>query len=90
MRIFPTLAPIVVMLKTVIYDLRIFMLFYMILICMFCQVFAVLGLGNNIYIQSSDRLLKGKGKGGGSGGGRPEGDDDFLDQIAIQDSHPGA
>lgn len=36
LRIFPTLAPIVVMLKTVIYDLRIFMFFYLILITMFC------------------------------------------------------
>ena len=36
LRIFPTLAPIVVMLKTVIYDLRIFMLFYTILICLYC------------------------------------------------------
>ena len=33
------------MLKTVIYDLRIFMLFYTILIGLFCMVFAVLGLG---------------------------------------------
>ena len=33
------------MLKTVIYDLRIFMLFYTLLISIFCLVFAVLGLG---------------------------------------------
>lgn len=35
------------MLKTVIYDLRIFMLFYTILISIFCLVFAVVGLGNS-------------------------------------------
>jgi hypothetical protein len=50
LRIFPTLAPIVVMLKTVIYDLRIFMFFYMILIGMYCQTFGILGLGNNVYL----------------------------------------
>jgi hypothetical protein len=33
------------MLKTVIYDLRIFMLFYTILIGLFCLVLAVIGLG---------------------------------------------
>jgi hypothetical protein len=73
LRIFPTLAPIVVMLKTVIYDLRIFMLFYFVLIFMFCQVFAILGLGNKINLDNySDegsgigRLLAKKGGGGGS------------------------
>ena len=45
LRVYPTLTPIIVMLKTVIYDLRIFMLFYMILIALFCLVLAVLGLG---------------------------------------------
>ena len=45
LRVFPTLTPIIVMLKTVIYDLRIFMLFYSLLIGIFCLVFAVLGLG---------------------------------------------
>ena len=47
LRVYPTLTPIIVMLKTVIYDLRIFMLFYTILIGLFCLVFAVLGLGNS-------------------------------------------
>ena len=81
LRIFPTLAPIVVMLKTVIYDLRIFMFFYMILLGMFCQVFAVLGLGNNIDLGNEEdefdssedslrRFLAKKGGGGGSGGSR--------------------
>jgi hypothetical protein len=36
LRIFPSLTPVIVMLKTVIYDLRIFMLFYLILITLFC------------------------------------------------------
>jgi hypothetical protein len=45
LRVYPTLTPIIVMLKTVIYDLRIFMLFYTLLIAIFCLVFAVLGLG---------------------------------------------
>jgi hypothetical protein len=47
LRVYPTLTPIIVMLKTVIYDLRIFMLFYSILISIFCLIFAVLGLGNS-------------------------------------------
>lgn len=46
LRIFPTLTPIVVMLTNVIYDLRIFLFFYTILILLFSQLFAVLGLGN--------------------------------------------
>lgn len=46
LRIFPTLTPIVVMIQNVIYDLRIFLFFYLILIGLFCQIFAVLGLGN--------------------------------------------
>lgn len=45
LRVYPTLTPIIVMLKTVIYDLRIFMLFYTLLCGIFCLVFAVLGLG---------------------------------------------
>lgn len=46
LRIFPTLTPIVVMIQNVIYDLRIFLMFYLILIALFCQIFAILGLGN--------------------------------------------
>jgi len=46
LRIFPVLTPIVVMITNVIYDLRIFLLFYLILIFLFCQIFAILGLGN--------------------------------------------
>lgn len=45
LRVFPTLTPIVIMLSNVLYDLRIFLLFYFILILGFCQIFAVLGLG---------------------------------------------
>jgi hypothetical protein len=47
LRVYPTLTPIIVMLKTVIYDLRIFMLFYMIIIALFCLALAVIGLGAN-------------------------------------------
>jgi hypothetical protein len=45
LRIFPSLTPIVVMITSVIYDLRIFMLFYFIMISFFCLLYAVLGLG---------------------------------------------
>jgi hypothetical protein len=45
LRVYPTLTPIIVMLKTVIWDLRIFLLFYTILIGLFCLVLAVIGLG---------------------------------------------
>ena len=41
------LTPIVVMINNVIYDLRIFLFFYLILIALFCQIYAILGLGND-------------------------------------------
>jgi hypothetical protein len=47
LRIFPTLTPIVVMLTEVIFDLRVFLMFYVILILFFSQIYAVLGLGND-------------------------------------------
>lgn len=46
LRIFDKISYIVTMLETVIYDLRIFLLFYFIMIGLFAQVFNVLGLGN--------------------------------------------
>jgi hypothetical protein len=46
LRIFPMLTPIVVMLTEVVYDLRVFILFYLILVIAFGEMFAVLGLGN--------------------------------------------
>lgn len=46
LRVFKTLTPIVVMLQRVIYDLKIFMLFFAILILLLSRTFAVLGLGN--------------------------------------------
>ena len=46
LRIFPTLTPIVVMITEVVYDLRIFLVFYIILLAAFSNIFAVLGLGN--------------------------------------------
>lgn len=45
LRIFPSLTPIVVMITSVIYDLRIFMFFYFIMISFFCLLYAVIGLG---------------------------------------------
>lgn len=47
LRIFPLLTPIVVMINNVVYDLRIFLFFYLILISLFCQIYAILGLGND-------------------------------------------
>jgi hypothetical protein len=47
LRIFPSLTPIVVMITNVVYDLRIFLLFYFILIFQFCQIYAIMGLGND-------------------------------------------
>jgi hypothetical protein len=46
LKIFAALSPIVTMLANVIYDLRIFMLFYIILIVLFSLLLGVLGLGN--------------------------------------------
>ena len=43
LRIFPTLTPIVVMITNVIYDLRIFLLFYGILVGKFSLLFSILG-----------------------------------------------
>jgi hypothetical protein len=46
LRIFPALTPIVIMINSVIFDLRVFLFFYFLLIAFFCLVFSVLGLGN--------------------------------------------
>lgn len=45
LRIRTSFTPIVIMLTNVIYDLRIFLFFYMILIFMFSQLFNVIGVG---------------------------------------------
>ena len=63
LRIFPALTPIVVMINSVIYDLRIFMFFYFLLIAFFCLVFAVLGLG----IKSEEATRRLKASSGGAG-----------------------
>ena len=47
MRIFSKLSYIVTMINTVVYDLRVFLFFYFILIVLFSMVFAVLGVGNH-------------------------------------------
>ena len=44
---FPSLTPIVEMIKNVIYDLRIFLFFYSIMLFFFALTFAVLGVGND-------------------------------------------
>ena len=56
LRIFPTLTPIIVMLKNVVYDLRIFLFFYMILITLFSQLLAIIGLGNDYSMQTEEML----------------------------------
>lgn len=60
LRIFPSLTPIVVMITEVVYDLRIFLMFYLILIGAFCNIFAVLGLGNYTGDGKIDRSSSGK------------------------------
>lgn len=46
LRIFKSLSYIVTMIYTVIADLQVFLLFFSILIVLFAQIFAVLGVGN--------------------------------------------
>ena len=46
LKIFGSLSPIVTMLTNVIYDLKVFMFFYIILIVLFSLLLGVLGLGN--------------------------------------------
>lgn len=46
LRIFSSLSYIVTMLTHVIYDLRVFLIFYFMLIYLFSLVFGVLGIGN--------------------------------------------
>ena len=46
LRIFSSLSYIVTMLKNVMYDLRVFFIFYMSLIFLFSLIFGVLGIGN--------------------------------------------
>ena len=46
LRIFDTLSYIVTMINKVVFDLRVFVLFYMIMITLFSMIFAVLGVGN--------------------------------------------
>jgi hypothetical protein len=56
LRIYPILTPIIVMLKNVVWDLKIFLFFYLILISLFSQLLAVIGLGNNYKMQMIDQL----------------------------------
>jgi len=46
MSIFDSFSPIVVMLNKVVWDLKVFMLFYFILISLFCIMACVVGYGN--------------------------------------------
>ena len=59
LKIFGALSPIVTMLTNVIYDLRIFMLFYIILIVLFSLLLGVLGLGNK-FIDGGFKKMYGK------------------------------
>jgi hypothetical protein len=56
LRIYPTLTPIIVMLKNVVWDLKIFLFFYLILITLFSQLLAVIGLGNDFSNKMVDQL----------------------------------
>jgi hypothetical protein len=47
LRLYNSLTPIIVMLKNVVYDLRIFLMFYTILVVMIGQCYCIMGLGNN-------------------------------------------
>ena len=60
LRLFNSLTPIIVMLKNVVYDLRIFLMFYGILIFMMGQCYAIIGLGNN-YEKVEDTFIDHKG-----------------------------
>ena len=61
------------MLQNVIFDLRVFLLFYAIMLFFFSLLFAVLGLGNfklNKELNGIEgRMLKASGGKGGGGGG---------------------
>lgn len=59
LRIFDSLSYLVTLLRSVIYDLRIFMLFYGILMFMFSLIIGVLGLSN---FTRDPELVKGMGK----------------------------
>jgi hypothetical protein len=48
------------MITEVVYDLRIFLIFYIILLAAFCNIFAVLGLGNYTGDGVIDRSKNGK------------------------------
>ena len=61
LRIFQSLSYIVTMIYTVVADLKVFLLFFTILIVLFAQIFAVIGVGNynfdnNLkeYVESDD------------------------------------
>ena len=56
MRIFEKFTKLVIMIKNVIADLRVFMIFYFLLLLMFSSILGVLGLG--IYEDSENMALK--------------------------------
>ena len=59
LRIFQQLAPIVNMITNVVYDLRIFLLFYGILITLFSLQLGILGIGNR-YIEGGFKTAYGE------------------------------
>jgi len=56
LRIFKELSFLVTMIKQVFFDLRVFLLFFLILLFMFAIVFSVLDLGN--YTFSDDEVVR--------------------------------
>ena len=62
------------MLQNVIFDLRVFLLFYAIMLFFFSLLFSVLGVGNfKLNEEHHGRILKASGGKGGSGGGATSG-----------------
>ena len=71
LRIIPALTPVVVMLTNVIYDLRIFLTFYLILLLFCTWMYSVIDLGtvDDSKYTIIGRLLAKKGGGGGGSSG---------------------
>lgn len=86
LRIFGNLSPIVTMLSNVIYDLRIFLTFYTILIVLFSLLLGILGIGNR-YIAGKFKDAYGVGKASVDSGGYPGSEYDniglFLGNIFV-------
>lgn len=51
LRIFSDLSPIIGMLRNVVYDLRIFIMAYVVLIVLFSLLFGITGVGNELRVK---------------------------------------